>query len=204
MSTTQRAAQFATSSSPPWATSRRQGNQKHLLYQPLEVDESETKMHKTKYNSLAYHDDALMEQETRSTGTTTVVSSSTSQSSSPSISPAHEVTKNTTARGQKSFQRHLILPSDTLAGLCITYKTSKQALQRANPGCCISFDGLRLAMTPGDTLLIPTNGSNNDTLPLQDQTSHEYSVAFAMSSCRFLTASQAERYDFCNIGPHCP
>ena len=88
--------------------------------------------------------------------------------------------------------RHLVLPSDTLAGLCLTYKVSKQALQRANPGCCVSSDGLRLTVQPGDHLVIPFKRKSCHVR--QDVHSHEYKLASVLGQSRHLTTGQAERY----------
>lgn len=88
--------------------------------------------------------------------------------------------------------RHLILPSDTLAGLCLTYKVSPQALQRANTGCCVSSDGLRLTVQPGDYLVIPSHKKQRRK-NRQDVHSREYKLASVLNQSRHLTTSQAER-----------
>lgn len=88
----------------------------------------------------------------------------------------------TTARHQ-----HLVLPTDTLVGLLLTYRVSKQALRRANPGCI-----LHDAVQAGDRLNIPT-GAADAVPPRQDESTKTYKVAAVLEQCRYLTIPQAER-----------
>uniref|UniRef100_A0A7S3P5A5 LysM domain-containing protein n=1 Tax=Amphora coffeiformis TaxID=265554 RepID=A0A7S3P5A5_9STRA len=95
--------------------------------------------------------------------------------------------------------RHLVLPSDTLTGLCLAYGVSKQALQRANPGCCVSSDGLRLTVQPGDRLNIPHQkkkklGNDVRVAIRQNVDSHEYKLASVLGQIPGLTTCQVERY----------
>lgn len=104
------------------------------------------------------------------------------------------------------YHHHLVVPTDTLAGLCLHYKVSKQALQRANPGKSVasSVDGCRLAVQPGDRLLIPleprepkgttrTKTAAAAAVVRQDVNTPAYKTAAVLEQCRYLTVAQAER-----------
>ena len=93
---------------------------------------------------------------------------------------------------------HLVVSSDTLAGLCLYYRvTSQQAWQRANPTVTIgSHSGLQLAVPVGHRIVVPRrqNQNANDTVQQQDTTTLEYQVAAVVEQCPYLTVAQAERY----------
>lgn len=165
-----------------------------LLYEPLEVEHdnntaqclrSPQEQQQQQYSSL--HDVGDV--------TTTLTSASvTLARSNPSVTlssysdVAPKPNQETLIQEQ---QQHLVLPSDTLTGLLLTYKIGKRALRRANPGWgLLSSDGLRLEAQPGDVLVIPAGALPHQ----QDTSSLEYKVASVLQKCQHLTIPQAQWY----------
>jgi len=200
------------------------GSEQSLLFRSLEMEQDMSFIitnlsHQPNTPCAIDHYSSLV--TTKSNSSVTVVTKNsnnntgrTFMTATPPHNQATSRTDNIDESSSQSFvdvpYRHLVLPSDTLAGLCLTYKISKPALQRANPGCCISGDGLRLTVQPGDRLYIPfvqrnkaKHGFSATTFPrddddgfavLQDVNSHEYKVASVLGQITGLTTRRAERY----------
>lgn len=89
------------------------------------------------------------------------------------------------SEGKKNLE-HLVLPSDTLAGICIRYKVTATQLRQAN-----CFSGSNLSLAP-QRLIIPTNGL---TIPVkQDDSSPEYKLRAVMAALPQLNRAEAKAY----------
>lgn len=84
------------------------------------------------------------------------------------------------------YLEHLVLPSDTLAGICIRYKVTATQLRQAN-----CFSGSNLSLAP-QRLIIPTNGFK--VLSKQDDSSHEYKIHAVMATLPQLNRTEAKAY----------
>lgn len=106
--------------------------------------------------------------------------SSSSSSSSFSSTTAKTVEKTTTATQTHvpQQQRHLVLPTDTWAGLCLFYRVTSRALQKANPGC----SGGR-SLPVYQWLIIPTSMTTTATIPQRQQDTH--TPAFRQALVKF-------------------
>ncbi len=75
-----------------------------------------------------------------------------------------------------TFVEHIILPKDTLEGLCLKYKTSATRLRQVN-----RFSGSSLVLAP-KRLIIPIKNTNKE-IKLQDTTTMEYKIHKVLSEC---------------------
>lgn len=87
---------------------------------------------------------------------------------------------NSSLKGDEyTFVEHIILPKDTLEGLCLKYKTSATRLRQVN-----RFSGSSLVLAP-KRLIIPIKNTNKD-IKLQDTTTTEYKIHKVLSECSSL------------------
>jgi hypothetical protein len=93
------------------------------------------------------------------------------------------------------YTRHVVLPTDTLAGLCLTYRISKRELLRANgmySAGCGSGDSLRLAP---ETLIVPiTEKARRLGWKIQDTNSREFQMAAVLARCPSLSPMEVQWY----------
>lgn len=88
---------------------------------------------------------------------------------------------------------HIVLPSDTLQGICIQYRISATKLRQIN-----IFSGSSLKLAP-KRLLVPVPISNchsslDSSIRLQDRTTKEYKLHKILSECPSLTTPEIESY----------
>ena len=84
---------------------------------------------------------------------------------------------------RSSRREHVVLPGETLQGLCLRYKTTARALARANPSLDAKdslLRGIAIVRIPGDG-------------PTQPQT-EEVMLARLRAACPGLSASEARFY----------
>ena len=106
-------------------------------------------------------------------------------------------TKSTTTEEVVDFVEHIILPTDTLAGLCLQYRISKRELQRANG----FFGGDSLQLAP-ECLRIPiTEKARRLGWTIQDVNSKPYKMATLKARYRHLSSMEAKWYEnrFCFV-----
>mmetsp|Transcript_3820 Transcript_3820/g.9650 ORF Transcript_3820/g.9650 Transcript_3820/m.9650 type:complete len:405 (-) Transcript_3820:41-1255(-) len=90
---------------------------------------------------------------------------------------------------QVDYTEHIVLPSDTLQGLCLAYKISRRELQRAN-----HFFGDSLQLAPS-TLIIPiTKKARQVGWQPQKKNSRDFQMAALGAECPTLTYSEVKCY----------
>mmetsp|Transcript_19716 Transcript_19716/g.22838 ORF Transcript_19716/g.22838 Transcript_19716/m.22838 type:complete len:484 (+) Transcript_19716:393-1844(+) len=107
---------------------------------------------------------------------------------------------SSTGTATKSFQmkqqhhytmiEHIILPNDTLQGICIQYKISATRLRQGN-----QFSGSSLILAP-KKLCIPVRTKNLGTsmIKLQNQTTEEYKIHKVLAECSNLGMMETQAY----------
>jgi hypothetical protein len=101
--------------------------------------------------------------------------------------PAMTLSKtDSETRSPEAQQRHLVLPTDTWAGLCLFYRVTSRALRKANPGC--STTSLPLYQW----LVIPTTTNTTGTTPssqrqCQNTNTDDFRQAFVKHHCPTLS-----------------
>mmetsp|Transcript_15637 Transcript_15637/g.22274 ORF Transcript_15637/g.22274 Transcript_15637/m.22274 type:complete len:232 (+) Transcript_15637:156-851(+) len=81
---------------------------------------------------------------------------------------------------------HIVLPTDTLAGICIRYKVTPTQLRQAN-----RFSGSNLSLAPSK-LIIPVNGVV--VVQKQDESSPEFKIHALISILPQLNRTEAQAY----------
>jgi hypothetical protein len=99
----------------------------------------------------------------------------------------HESTKQT-AIENVDYVIHTILPSDTLAGLCLRYKVSATKLRQIN-----KFSGSNLLLAPSN-LIVPIDGKDVGAIQVQDKTKPEYKLQAFLASCPHLRLFERRAY----------
>lgn len=94
-------------------------------------------------------------------------------------------------RGEPDYLFHTVLPSDTMAGLCLRYKISATKLRQAN-----KFSGSNLSLAPARLLIPLTDSSalNIKAIQLQDTNSEEYKMQVFLSAFPHLRRSERRAY----------
>lgn len=85
-----------------------------------------------------------------------------------------------------NFLEHLVLPTDTLAGICIRYKVTATQLRQAN-----CFSGSNLSLAP-PKLIVPINGFTSALK--QDASSPEYKLHALIVAVPQLSRTEAKAY----------
>jgi hypothetical protein len=85
------------------------------------------------------------------------------------------------------FYEHIILPSDTLQGICLQYKIKPTKLRQMN-----RFSGSNLNLAP-KKLLIP-KFQNGVGVREQDRTTKEFKVHFVIATYQFMNLKEATSY----------
>ncbi len=90
----------------------------------------------------------------------------------------------------EAYVEHVVLPSDTLQGLCLSYKISASKIRQVN-----RFSGNSLVAAP-KKLIIPLTRRNVAVgIKQQDQNSKEYKIYYLISECsRKLDKKQAQHF----------
>mmetsp|Transcript_12575 Transcript_12575/g.22487 ORF Transcript_12575/g.22487 Transcript_12575/m.22487 type:complete len:278 (-) Transcript_12575:167-1000(-) len=111
-------------------------------------------------SSNSVGDDSQWEMISERSGSAIVISFSGSMSGASFRSASPSMLKNkfvlTESMGDDAYIEHVVLPTDTLQGLCLAYKLSATRLRMEN-----SFSGNSLQMAP-KKLKIPTNNVSNN------------------------------------------
>lgn len=86
---------------------------------------------------------------------------------------------------------HTVLPSDTLAGLCLRYKVSATKLRQAN-----KFSGSNLLLAPARLIIPLRSGTvlNVNAIQLQDTNSSEYKLQIFLTEFPHLRQSERRAY----------
>ena len=126
-------------------------------------------------------------------GSAIVISFSGSMSGASFRSASPSVLKNkfvlTESTGE-AYIEHVVLPTDTLQGLCLAYKISATRLRMEN-----NFSGNSLQMAP-KKLKIPTNvkSSKGVMIRVQDRTSKEYKLYAFVAEMNTMELVEAKAY----------
>jgi LysM repeat protein len=96
--------------------------------------------------------------------------------------------------GESSYLEHVVLPTDTLQGLCLAYKVSATQLRMVN-----KFSGNSLQMAP-KKIKIPMNGvTKGMMIKTQDKTSKEFKLYAFVAEIPTMELIEAKAYlDLCN------
>lgn len=86
------------------------------------------------------------------------------------------------------YYEHIILPSDTLQGICLQYKTTPTKLRQTN-----RFSGSNLFLAP-KKLIIPKSKRENVRIKTQDRTTEEFMIHFLMATFEFINYKEARSY----------
>mmetsp|Transcript_18319 Transcript_18319/g.52434 ORF Transcript_18319/g.52434 Transcript_18319/m.52434 type:complete len:358 (-) Transcript_18319:300-1373(-) len=88
------------------------------------------------------------------------------------------------------YVEHVVMPTDTLQGICLSYKTSATRLRQAN-----QFSGNTLLLAP-KKLIVPLskNGLKNGAIRLQDRTTKEFKSQALMAEFTDLGSDDAKKY----------
>ena len=73
-------------------------------------------------------------------------------------------------QSEKDYVEHIVLPTDTLQGICLAYRLSERELKRANG----NFSSLRLA--PAKLLVPISKAAKEKGIKVQGQDSKEYKL----------------------------
>mmetsp|Transcript_576 Transcript_576/g.1340 ORF Transcript_576/g.1340 Transcript_576/m.1340 type:complete len:356 (+) Transcript_576:103-1170(+) len=87
------------------------------------------------------------------------------------------------------YTEHVVLPTDTLAGICLLYKITRRELQRAN-----RFYGNDLRLAPGKLYVPITEKARRLGWKAQDVESHEFKMAAFLAQHRSLSMMEAKCY----------
>jgi hypothetical protein len=85
------------------------------------------------------------------------------------------------------FHQHIILPSDTLQGICLQYRIKPTKLRQLN-----RFSGSNLNLAP-KKLLIPKL-QNGAKVRVQDRSTKEFKIHFVMATYEFMNLKEAKCY----------
>lgn len=87
------------------------------------------------------------------------------------------------------YVEHVVMPTDTLQGICLSYKVSATRLRQAN-----QFSGNTLLLAP-KKLIIPLskNGLKNGAIRMQDRTTREFKLQALMAEFTDLGLDDAKR-----------
>lgn len=87
------------------------------------------------------------------------------------------------------YVEHVVMPTDTLQGVCLSYKVSATRLRQAN-----QFSGNTLLLAP-KKLIIPLskNGLKNGAIRMQDRTTKEFKLQALMAEFTDLGSDDAKR-----------
>lgn len=111
----------------------------------------------------------------------------------PALTGLHEAENETSDRPRErvDYLIHTVLPSDTMAGLCLRYKISATKLRQAN-----KFSGSNISLAPARLLIPLTDNSalNMSTIQLQDTNSEEYKMQVFLSAFPHLRRSERRAY----------
>jgi hypothetical protein len=88
----------------------------------------------------------------------------------------------------KDYVVHTVLPTDTLAGLCLRYKTKPTLLRQVN-----KFSGSNLLLAPSK-LIIPLDGKDISTVKIQDTSCPEYKLHALVAEYPHLRRTEAKAY----------
>ena len=87
------------------------------------------------------------------------------------------------------YVEHVVMPTDTLQGICLSYKVSATRLRQAN-----QFSGNTLLLAP-KKLIIPLskNGLKNGAIRMQDRTTKEFKLQALMAEFTDLGSNDAKK-----------
>ena len=87
------------------------------------------------------------------------------------------------------FVEHVVMPTDTLQGICLSYKVSATRLRQAN-----QFSGNTLSLAP-KKLIIPLskNGLKNGAIRMQDRSTKEFKLQALMAEFTDLGSEDAKK-----------
>ena len=87
------------------------------------------------------------------------------------------------------YVEHVVMPTDTLQGICLSYKVSATRLRQAN-----QFSGNTLLLAP-KKLIIPLskNGLKNGAIRMQDRTTKEFKLQALMAEFTDLGSEDAKK-----------
>lgn len=88
------------------------------------------------------------------------------------------------------YVEHVVMPTDTLQGICLSYKVSATRLRQAN-----QFSGNTLLLAP-KKLIVPLskNGLKNGAIRMQDRTTKEFKLQALMAEFTDLGSNDAKKY----------
>lgn len=105
---------------------------------------------------------------------------------------SYAIMSNNCMNSHGHFVEHIILPTDTLQGICIQYKVSATRLRQLN-----QFSGSSLLLAP-KRLLVPMRTDESGEPKLQDNTTEEYKLHKVLSECPTLGLKEIRVYlDLC-------
>lgn len=105
-----------------------------------------------------------------------------------SITTTNDVENTKTAVENKDYVVHTVLPTDTLPGLCLRYKTKPTILRQVN-----KFSGSNLLLAPSK-LIIPLNGDTAASIVVQDKTTPHYKLHALLAEYPHLRQTEAKAY----------
>ena len=105
-----------------------------------------------------------------SSGSSVTSTTSTSTLSSAENSAELFISSHTRVSSDLHLLEHIILPNDTLEGVCIQYKINSRRLKQVN-----RFSGSSLLLAP-KRLIIPIRRCKLRTIKQQDRTTEEYKI----------------------------
>ena len=87
------------------------------------------------------------------------------------------------------YVEHVVMPTDTLQGICLSYKISATRLRQAN-----QFSGSTLLLAP-KKLIVPLskNGLKNGAIRMQDRTTKEFKLQALMAEFTDLGSNDAKK-----------
>mmetsp|Transcript_5290 Transcript_5290/g.12006 ORF Transcript_5290/g.12006 Transcript_5290/m.12006 type:complete len:518 (+) Transcript_5290:174-1727(+) len=137
-------------------------------------------------------DDSQWEMISERSGSAIVISFSGSMSGASFRSASPSMLKNkfvlTESTGE-AFIKHVVLPTDTLQGLCLAYKISATRLRMEN-----SFSGNSLQMAPKKLRIPNVNASKGMMIRIQDTTSKEFKLYAFVAEIPTMELVEAKAY----------
>ena len=113
------------------------------------------------------------------------ISGASFRSASPSVLKNKFVLEESTG---EAYINHVVLPTDTLQGLCLAYKCSATRLRMEN-----NFSGNSLQMAP-KKLKIPTKAAKGMMIRVQDRTSKEFKLYAFVAELPTMELVEAKAY----------
>jgi hypothetical protein len=159
-----------------------------------DVSEEKTAENNEEISSIcnsAGGDSAQWELISERSGSAVVISFSGSMSGASFRSASPSVLKNRFVLEEstgEAYINHVVLPTDTLQGLCLAYKCSATRLRMEN-----NFSGNSLQMAP-KKLKIPTKATKGMMIRVQDRTSKEFKLYAFVAELPTMESVEAKAY----------